>query len=324
MRSRRSANEQVAEVARRRLELLSAELAELRPDPVDTPVPPGRAGGSGELPERRAARRHRSRRGPAAGRRPARPPAGRPAASAGRLARTTGCPPTLQGRVGLDLGAPAPCWRSWSPAALAVTAWWVAAGGRTARRPCRRVSATPAAARRRRRRRPSPRGRDAAPAAAAAGSAAAIAERERRGRRRRQGPPTGDRHPAARLPGGRRAGGRRRRPAGGATSARSTWPGCWPTASRSSSGVPPPPGVAASAAGAPGAGPGRRDRADGQPQQRDPGRARAAARRRTGDRPVDPGLPQRERRRSPSVDELLEVSGIGDATLAKIAPYVTL
>ena len=38
MRSRRSVNDQVAEVARRRLELLSAELAEIRPDPVDTPV----------------------------------------------------------------------------------------------------------------------------------------------------------------------------------------------------------------------------------------------------------------------------------------------
>ena len=48
MRSRRSAQEQVAEVARRRLELLSAELAEIRPDPVDTPVP-GPPGGSGEL-----------------------------------------------------------------------------------------------------------------------------------------------------------------------------------------------------------------------------------------------------------------------------------
>ena len=39
MRSRRSANEHVAEVARRRLELLSAELAAIRPGPGDPPSP---------------------------------------------------------------------------------------------------------------------------------------------------------------------------------------------------------------------------------------------------------------------------------------------
>ena len=48
MRSRKHADEQVAEVARRRLALLSAELAGLRPDPVDTPVP-GSQDGAGEL-----------------------------------------------------------------------------------------------------------------------------------------------------------------------------------------------------------------------------------------------------------------------------------
>ena len=47
MRSRKHADEQVAEVARRRLALLSAELAGLRPDPVDTPVP-GSQDGAGE------------------------------------------------------------------------------------------------------------------------------------------------------------------------------------------------------------------------------------------------------------------------------------
>ena len=47
MRSRRSANEHVAEVARRRLELLSAELAAIRPDPGAPPTP-AVAGGSGE------------------------------------------------------------------------------------------------------------------------------------------------------------------------------------------------------------------------------------------------------------------------------------
>ena len=50
MRSRKHADEQVAEVARRRLALLSAELAGLRPDPVDTPVP-GSQDKAGELPD---------------------------------------------------------------------------------------------------------------------------------------------------------------------------------------------------------------------------------------------------------------------------------
>jgi competence protein ComEA len=52
MRSRRSVQADVAEVARRRLELLSAELAEIRPDPVDPPSP-GARDGSGELSESR-------------------------------------------------------------------------------------------------------------------------------------------------------------------------------------------------------------------------------------------------------------------------------
>ncbi len=47
MRSRRSVQADVAEVARRRLELLSAELAEIRPAPVDPPSR-GARGGSGE------------------------------------------------------------------------------------------------------------------------------------------------------------------------------------------------------------------------------------------------------------------------------------
>ena len=52
MRSRRSVQADVAEVARRRLELLSAELAEIRPDPVDPPSP-GARDGSGEPSESR-------------------------------------------------------------------------------------------------------------------------------------------------------------------------------------------------------------------------------------------------------------------------------
>jgi competence protein ComEA len=52
MRSRRSVQADVAEVARRRLELLSAELAEIRLDPVDPPSPAARDG-SGEPSESR-------------------------------------------------------------------------------------------------------------------------------------------------------------------------------------------------------------------------------------------------------------------------------
>jgi competence protein ComEA len=91
MRSRRSANEQVAEVARRRLELLSAELAAIRPDPGAPPTP-AVAGGSGEPTS------------------PAAPATGSSAVTErGRHARrpagvATGwvedrLPPTLQGRV---------------------------------------------------------------------------------------------------------------------------------------------------------------------------------------------------------------------------------
>jgi len=55
MRSRRSANEQVAEVARRRLELLSAELAEIRPDRVDTPIHRSAGGSPPGVPTGRSA-----------------------------------------------------------------------------------------------------------------------------------------------------------------------------------------------------------------------------------------------------------------------------
>ncbi|MGA9747387.1 MAG: hypothetical protein WBQ50_08035, partial [Nocardioides sp.] len=49
MRTRRSSNSQVAEVARRRLDLLSAELAAIRPA-SDVPPTSGDDGGSGEPP----------------------------------------------------------------------------------------------------------------------------------------------------------------------------------------------------------------------------------------------------------------------------------
>ena len=112
MRSRRSANEQVAEVARRRLELLSAELAVIRPDLVEPPSKPG-TDGSGESPD-----------------------VASPATRPGRHARRSvdagtvvlgwihdRLPPTLQGRV--QMGASHLSVVAVLVAvALGVTAWW--------------------------------------------------------------------------------------------------------------------------------------------------------------------------------------------------------
>src|SRR6478672_3271555 len=100
MRSRRSADEQVAEVARRRLALLSAELAGLRPDPA-TPVP-GSGDGAGEPPDD-AAGRSPDPQAPlepplAAGRHAHRPVATSVALGGWLHDRL---PPTLQGRVRL-------------------------------------------------------------------------------------------------------------------------------------------------------------------------------------------------------------------------------
>ena len=94
----------------------------------------------------------------------------------------------------------------------------------------------------------------------------------------------GHRHPAAGLARGRRPGGGRWRPAGRATWARSTWPGCWPTASRSSSGCPRRRAWRPRPRARPARGRGDGDAA-GEPQQRHPGRAGEAARGRPGDGP---------------------------------------
>jgi competence protein ComEA len=98
MRSRRSSHSQAADVARRRLELLSAELAAIRSDPVEPPSHDVGAG-SGEPPTPPVA--------PTSSRPPARTTAPGPP---GRHARRAGAsrsggwvedrlPPTLQGRV---------------------------------------------------------------------------------------------------------------------------------------------------------------------------------------------------------------------------------
>ena len=112
MRSRRSANEQVAEVARRRLELLSAELAAIRSDPVDPPSQQGRDG-SGEPLDVGA--------GPTGPGRHARRSVGASAAASGWIQDRL--PPTLQGRV--QMGASHLSVVAVLVAvALGVTAWW--------------------------------------------------------------------------------------------------------------------------------------------------------------------------------------------------------
>src|SRR3954447_8764786 len=126
MRSRKPAHDEVAQVARRRLELLSAELAGLRPDPPTAWTdPPGRRGDEGDG-------------GPGG---LASEPSEGSAETAGRHARrSTGfgdavggwlhdrLPPTLQGRV--QLGSSHLTVLAVIVAiAMGVTAWWVLRAG---------------------------------------------------------------------------------------------------------------------------------------------------------------------------------------------------
>ena len=106
MRSRRSAQEQVAEVARRRLELLGAELAEIRPVPLDPPKPGGRDGSGGPASDLvdDPGPRDDVRPPPATQSRPGRHahrPVPRSVAVAGWLQDRL--PPTLQGRVRMSV-----------------------------------------------------------------------------------------------------------------------------------------------------------------------------------------------------------------------------
>ena len=110
-------------------------------------------------------------------------------------------------------------------------------------------------------------------------------------------------------------------PAAASTCPRSTWPGCWSTASRSWSACRrAEPGAAAAAVPAPAA--------PGGPlvnlNTADPGRAGGAARGRAGDGASRSWPGATEHGGFTAVDELLEVDGIGDATLAQIAPHVTV
>ena len=347
MRSRRSSQEHVAEVARRRLELLSAELAAIRPDPVDPPVP-GHRDGSGELlePYQPSESSEPPGVGPARPARPAVEPA--PVAGPGRHAhRPVGVgasvagwaqdrlPPTVQGRVRLT-GAHLAVVVAVVVAGVALTAWWTAraSGGETALPPVpavRSAAATPASSGSAPASGPGATAAPGAPGAAATAPAAGAAA---------GGSPSSQivvdvtgkvHHPGiATLPSGSRvadalqaAGGPRR----GASLASLNLARVLADGEQVVVGVRAPPGVAASAAGA-GTGVGAAagaatpgtmvniNTADQTLLESLPGVGPVTARSILDYRAEKGGFT--------SVDELLEVSGIGDATLAKISPYCTL
>ena len=317
MRSRRSANEQVAEVARRRLELLSAELAEIRPDPVDTPIHRS-AGGSGELPE------------PTGAGTPGGDPAGGPGRHAhrpvGRLSSVGGwahdrLPPTLQGRVGLT-SAHLAVLALLVAAALAVSAWWaLQAGGRETSLPVVASSPSALAAVPTATGAPSSTGGVPAAASAAASATGSIVV-DVTGKVRRPGIatlPLGSRVvDALEAAGGARPGVR----TGTLNLARVLADG-----EQIVVGVTGPPGVAASAAGAPVGGTAGAGGSTAAPLVNLNSATQADLELLPGVGPVTARSIltfRSENGAFTSVDELLEVSGIGDATLAEIAPFVTL
>lgn len=369
MRSRRSVNDEVAEVARRRLELLSAELAAIRPDPGDPPQP-GVRDGSGEpfpdtaphspgsSPTAAAASRPGSRSGSLGSSPPAYAPTARPTPgsgpepgrhahrSVGLAGRIAGwmldrLPPTLHGRLRMSaahLGVVAVL----VVGGLGATLWWVSRvdGGHSVvpPRPVE-ASALPApaggltgspptvAA-------PGPTGGASEPVAAAVapnvpGTAPPAAPSptasvtgsivvDVTGKVRRPG--------IATLPLGSRvvdaleaAGGARR----GAKLGTLNLARVLADGEQIVVGLAAPPGVAASAAAAPTAGA--------------TGAATPLVNLNTATQAQLEELPdvgpvtaqsildfRAENGAFTAVEELLEVSGIGDATLARIAPHVTL
>jgi competence protein ComEA len=357
MRSRRSAQEEVAEVARRRLELLSAELAEIRPLPTGSPARVDRDGSGeplgdhGDAPSDPAAVDATGTAGPLTTAGTATPPAApgrggrhahRPVGLATGVAGWTQdrLPATLQGRVALT-GAHLAVVALLVLVGAAVTVWWVsrAEGGESlpAHAPATPVlptaglttDPTPAAT--------SP-GASSATGSAVAG-AAASAPGDAAGSTPGTGTGTGTgsvvvdvagkvRRPGiATLPAGSRvvdaleaAGGPRR----GARIGSLNLARVLADGEQIVVGLPAPPGVAASAASAP-------TRASGS------GSATALVNVNSASQPELEELPgigpvtavaildfRTENGPFTSVDELLEVSGIGEATLAEIAPFVTL
>ena len=300
MRSRTPANEQVAEVARRRLELLGAELAGIRgdrPDPrTAAPDGPGEPPAPAPLPA----------------------PSGRHARRSVGLAASLGgwvhdrLPATMQGRV--RLGAThLTVLAVLVAAALAVTSWWVVrADGHgpdlsTAAAVPRPTPVLPA---------PSPLVTVAGPSGAASGApAGSVVVIDVAGKVRHPGIatlPLG-----ARVVDAVRAAGGARRGADlhGLNLARLLVDG-----EQVVVGVQPPGGVAASAASAPGAAAPAAlvplNTATQEQLETLPGIGPVTAQAILAWR-TDNGA-------FSAVDELLEISGIGDATLAQIAPFVTL
>jgi competence protein ComEA len=299
MRSRKLANEQVAEVARRRLAQLGAELAEIRPEQADA---------DGTAASQRA------------GASPAMGP-GRHAQRSVGLTSTTGgwlhdrLPPTLQGRVGIGPAHLAVV-ALVVAGSLAVAAWWTvrADGDETVLSP---LSSPPSAL--------------ATPASGSPGGTAPVVEAT-------SPAAAGDarivvdvagkvRHPGiATLPQGARvidaleaAGGVRPGVRAGTTLnlARVLTDG-----EQIVVGVRAPPGTAASAASAPTAGgagstPMVNINLAAPPELEElPGVGPVTAQAIVDYRTENGGFR--------SVDELMEVSGIGEATLAEMAPFVTL
>ncbi len=314
MRSRRSANEHVAEVARRRLELLSAELAAIRPGPGDPPSPLAEDGSGEPTPPGRSDShgppgRHARRDAGPAGRRDG--PVG--AWVADRL------PATLQGRVRLG-ASQLTLVAVMAAAALGLLAWWsVRAADPGDLVPARSVTtaaptplvAGPTAE-------PSPvevASGGAGPANARPGAAAAEVVVDVAGRVRRPG--------IVRLPAGSRvvdaldaAGGARR----GVDLSPLNLARLLVDGEQVLVGVRAAPGVAPQAASDPVASPGaplvNLNTATAEQLDTLPG---------VGPVTASAILQWRSDHGAFSaVEELLEVSGIGDATLAEMAPFVTL
>ena len=325
MRSRKAANDHVAEVARRRLELLTAELARVgHAHPEDasevSPVPEPRAAepsAQSTVPVPAAAARLRPQGGRHARR------------SIGPGTRLLGSlhdrlPPTLQGRVQLG-SSHLTVIALLVAAALAVTAWWVIrADGEGTVVPAAAASSVSASA--------LPvavaSGADGAPSATSEATLTATSEPTSSGSPVVIVDVAGKvRHPGiASLPLGSRvvdalkaAGGARK----GVNLTSLNLARLLVDGEQIVVGVPPPNGVAAPAAGAPAAS------GTGAPGPLVNLNTAAQAELETlpGVGPVTAAAILQWRTDNgafTSVDELLEVSGIGDATLAEIAPFVTI
>lgn len=314
MRSRRSAHDELAAISRRRLELLSAELAGMRPAPGDHGTDPDT--GQGTEPDTDLDRAAPDAWDAPAGVVPRSAPgrhARRPAAASGRAADwlRDRLPPTLQGRVRLSAGHLTVV-ALMVAAALAMTSWWVVrADGTTTVVPAATWAET------------ATDGADAEPALVtpavetpAATDEPAVVVVDVAGKVRRPGIATlavGSRVvDALEAAGGVRAG---------VDLTTLNLARVLVDGEQIVVGIPPPGGVAAPAASAPGqvagSGPLVNINTAGQAELEElpgvgPVTAAAILQWRTDHGPFT------------SVDELMEVSGIGEATLAEMAPFVTL